>query len=182
MNEELLQELTAQAKTSITQGLSGSEFETVESAFNTLLRKVLETTYSVPSPHNETFARQIGEALIQEVVAIAPQERLGYLANELFEKRVSAVSRAAWAVVEQYLADQNNNNLQSQAQNILDEVETLQAELESRYSPRQRSGYGRMLSEAFLDAHYVLGKTDKVSLRLGRTLHAIKNIPGYKAE
>ncbi len=175
MNEKLLKELLAEAEGPITQGLSASEGHRVKDSFEHLLRRTLEATYRTPSPHNDTIARGAGTSLIRDVAEVEPQKRSDYIAGELFNARVGEVSREAWSAVEKVLSGDDNQVLRTQAKSILEEVERLQNELKSRYAPGQRSGYGRMLSEALLDANYVLGNRDRVSLRLGRTLRALDN-------
>ncbi len=175
MDEHILQELTDTAKPLIMAGLD-QEAESMVAEFNRLLQQVIEGVYRTPSEHNATLARQAGEELIRQVADLPPQERSDFIADKVFNIRVNEASKQAWQVVMQWLSNPEES-LRIQARDILSQAKHLSDELEQKYPPAVRSRYGRVLSEAILDCEYVLGATDKVSLRLGRALGATQKQP-----
>jgi hypothetical protein len=174
MNLELLRALEQEAHNPITAGLSGEESTQVEQLFTSVLRSLIEVIFLTPVQHKNAIAQRTGEDLIRRVASISPYDRVGYLIKEKIDQDIRRIDFAAFALAKRLLMNPNQReSLIPQAKKILSASDRCKEEIMNTW-PQQNERYGRLFSEISLDCQYVLGGTDKTSLRLGRLLKTRK--------
>lgn len=172
-NKEIVQILLQEALPYILIDVRPEDSAAVTTMFERLLKTALDKDRSVV-PDPDAMGIRIGRRIIEKILGIAPEKRLEYIQQELFDSEISDLDRIARKIAERSVyTSQDLPALRTQAKVVLERIEELRSGFTQNkvdWKPR----YGLTFSEIRLDCGFVLGKHHYSSMRLGRTIELLK--------